>query len=158
MSRQCCTPAYVYKCEVVIADMLSKRGLARKDIVLFGGIGVAAVIVAMLYVIPLQTAAPQDTRPLRIVAESFSKVRVGEDAPFVSLAKAGVPPYQYEWNFGDGITSQIQNTTHIYNGVGNYTVTLTVTDSAGEVRDVSHRITVHPPDANFTRADDILRY
>ena len=52
----------------------------------------------------------------------------------------------------------MQNTTHIYGGVGNYTVTLTVADSAGEVRDVSHTVTVYPPDANFTRADDILRY
>lgn len=119
-------------------------------------IGVALVAAAILvtYKPPAQAAS----KPLRVVAESFSKIRVGEDAPFVSLAKAGVPPYEYEWDFGDGITSQIQNTTHIYREVGNYTITLTATDSAGNVRDVSHIVTVYPPDANFTRADDILRY
>lgn len=118
------------------------------------GVALVAAIILVTYKPPAQAAS----KPLRVVAESFFKIRVGEDAPFVSLAKAGVPPYEYEWDFGDGIASQMQNTTHIYREMGNYTITLTVTDSAGNVRDVSHRVTVYPPDANFTRADDILRY
>jgi parallel beta-helix repeat protein len=34
----------------------------------------------------------------------------------------------YEWDFGDGTNSTGTNPTHIYSAVGNYTVTLTVTD------------------------------
>lgn len=37
----------------------------------------------------------------------------------------------YEWNFGDGITSPEENPTHIYFEVGDYTVNLTATDGGG---------------------------
>ena len=35
------------------------------------------------------------------------------------------------WNFGDGTTSGDQNPSHVYTGVGNYSVNLTVTDASG---------------------------
>ncbi|MBI9040706.1 PKD-like domain-containing protein, partial [Lutibacter sp.] len=35
----------------------------------------------------------------------------------------------YAWDFGDGTTSALKNPTHIYAATGDYTVTLTVTDS-----------------------------
>jgi PKD repeat protein len=35
------------------------------------------------------------------------------------------------WVFGDGITSTLQNPTHVYHQTGNYTVTLTVTGPSG---------------------------
>lgn len=38
---------------------------------------------------------------------------------------------EWLWDFGDGNTSTLQNPTHEYAGTGNYTVTLTVTDSNG---------------------------
>lgn len=37
----------------------------------------------------------------------------------------------YSWNFGDGATSNLQNTEHSYASVGTYTVKLTVTDVTG---------------------------
>jgi PKD repeat protein len=37
----------------------------------------------------------------------------------------------YSWNFGDGSTSTAQDPTHSYTTAGNYSVTLTVTDSEG---------------------------
>jgi len=37
----------------------------------------------------------------------------------------------YLWDFGDGTNSTLANPTHIYSRVGNYTVTLTVTDKHG---------------------------
>ena len=37
----------------------------------------------------------------------------------------------YAWNFGDGNTSNSINVRHAYNAIGNYTVTLTVTDNTG---------------------------
>ncbi len=37
----------------------------------------------------------------------------------------------WQWNFGDGGTSAIQNPTHTYNNYGSYTVTLIVTNAAG---------------------------
>lgn len=40
-------------------------------------------------------------------------------------------PTSWSWDFGDGTTSTVQNPTHTYNEAGNYTVTLTVENSAG---------------------------
>lgn len=43
----------------------------------------------------------------------------------------GLAPYSFYWDFGDGQSSTLQNPTHLY-VAGLYTVTLTVSDSAGE--------------------------
>jgi len=37
-------------------------------------------------------------------------------------------PWKFEWDFGDGQKSSEQNPTHVYQKVGEYTATLTVTD------------------------------
>ncbi|MDP4262188.1 MAG: PKD domain-containing protein [Bacteroidota bacterium] len=37
----------------------------------------------------------------------------------------------WDWDFGDGATSTLQNPSHTYNNVGFYTVTLTITGSTG---------------------------
>src|SRR3989441_3059425 len=48
-----------------------------------------------------------------------------------ALASGGTLPYSYSWSFGDGSTGTSLTTTHTYTAVGNYSVTLTVHDSAG---------------------------
>jgi len=49
---------------------------------------------------------------------------------FTGSASGGKAPYTYRWNFGDGQSSTTQNLAHTYQNSGNYTATLTVTDSA----------------------------
>ncbi|WP_408057200.1 PKD domain-containing protein [Veronia nyctiphanis] len=52
------------------------------------------------------------------------------------------------WDFGDGVTSDEQNPTHTYAGVGTFSVTLTVTDQYGQkgtvVQDVVSNIAPQP--------------
>ena len=53
---------------------------------------------------------------------------VGEEIAFTGTASGGVPPFSFEWDFGDGITSSLQNPVHFYVEEGEYDVVLTVTD------------------------------
>jgi len=48
---------------------------------------------------------------------------------FTDQSSGGKTPYTYQWQFGDGNTSTLQNPTHVYASAGNYTITLTVTES-----------------------------
>ncbi|MFZ4549240.1 MAG: PKD domain-containing protein, partial [Bacteroidales bacterium] len=57
----------------------------------------------------------------------------------------------WHWDFGDGITSSEKNTLHQYNSTGIYSVTLTITDSAGCSNSVSHTVIVN--DLPFTHFD-----
>jgi ELWxxDGT repeat protein len=51
---------------------------------------------------------------------------------FTDLSSPGVSPItNWEWNFGDGLTSHDQSPLHVYDADGAYTVTLTVTSADG---------------------------
>jgi len=53
---------------------------------------------------------------------------------FNGVASKGTPPYSYQWNFGDGGTSNQQNPTHAYSEPSSqegYQVALLATDSKG---------------------------
>src|SRR5437867_3912416 len=50
---------------------------------------------------------------------------------FTSHVGGGVPPYTYDWEFGDGSKSNAANTVHIYITGGNFTVWLNVDDNGG---------------------------
>lgn len=49
---------------------------------------------------------------------------------FSGTASGGIPPYNFTWDFGDGINGTGQNPAHQYDTDGAYMVTLTVTDYA----------------------------
>ncbi|MBN2411095.1 PKD domain-containing protein [candidate division KSB1 bacterium] len=51
----------------------------------------------------------------------------------------------WSWDFGDGGTSPIQNSSHTYDAGGTYTVTLTVTDLKLETGTTSKSVTVEEP-------------
>jgi gliding motility-associated-like protein len=52
------------------------------------------------------------------------------NAQFIDLSSAETTIY-YNWDFGDGSTSTLQNPSHLYNNVGNYPVTLSINTLAG---------------------------
>lgn len=60
----------------------------------------------------------------------------------------------YEWDFGDGNTSEEQDPTHTYLMDGTYTVTLTATNERGCDSSITYvnLITVGSPDADYTAA------
>jgi PKD repeat protein len=62
----------------------------------------------------------------------------------------------WAWDFGDELSSSVQNPSHTYEAAGTYTVTLTATDNGGARGSTSKQVTVTsggtnaPPTADFT--------
>ena len=72
------------------------------------------------------------------------------DAPatfeFEANLTGGTEPYTYVWNFGDDSQeSDKQTVSHTFDEAGNYTVTLTATDSDGETASDTLEVTVNEP-------------
>jgi outer membrane protein assembly factor BamB len=72
---------------------------------------------------------------------------------FTGTVYGGIPPYSYHWDFGDGYISVVQNPIHAYSSVGNYTATLTVTDTEGNNSNDTARVTINyePPMMTITK-------
>ena len=64
------------------------------------------------------------------------------------------PGYLFAWDFGDGVTSTYQETTHSFLKWGSYTVTLVVTDPVGHTATSSSvvRVSFFNPQSPFTVA------
>ncbi|MBK9284586.1 MAG: PKD domain-containing protein [Sphingobacteriaceae bacterium] len=57
----------------------------------------------------------------------------------------------YNWQFGNGLTSQLNNPVQIYNASGNFSISLTVVSSNGCSATALGNVTIHPlPNVNFS--------
>ena len=63
-----------------------------------------------------------------LLMQDNSDLRPMQQVQFIGTVLDGTPDYTWQWNFGDGATSNLQNPTHIYTSTGTYTITLKVTD------------------------------
>lgn len=92
---------------------------------------VVAILALGLTAARLQAAGapPVFTSPVAVTPASNAP---GLQCQFSAVATSPSSlPLTYSWNFGDGTTSIGDPVQHVYTAVGNYTVTLTVTDSGG---------------------------
>jgi gliding motility-associated-like protein len=67
------------------------------------------------------------------------------------------PGLIYNWDFGDGTTSNQANPVHLYNAEGNYTVNLSIKDQYGCTSSASktNYVTIANPAADFQLSDSI---
>ena len=85
---------------------------------------------------------------------------VGKSLDFVADMEGGTPSYTWKWDFGDGNTSNIQNTTHVYAKAGTYKVVVLLTDKNGhadiyyENLDITASSTPDGGDHNNTNNDN----
>lgn len=75
------------------------------------------------------------------VTPSTTEGEVPLEVDFDVSTSGGVSPYEYQWEFGDETTSQEQNPTHTFEESGEKTVSLSVTDDAGDT--VTKEVTVN---------------
>jgi PKD repeat protein len=79
---------------------------------------------------------------------SFTTVCLGQATSFTDLTPG--TPTGWEWDFGDGVGSTLQNPTHTYATAGTYSVTLVVTNAQGCKDTIQKAVVVHPrPTAGF---------
>jgi len=90
-----------------------------------------------------QGSASPDPAPLSISASASPRSGTAPlTVNFSCSVSGGESPYTYSWNFGDGSTSTTKNPSHTYNKTGNYTASLTVTDSANRKDNDTETISV----------------
>ncbi|WP_227133308.1 PKD domain-containing protein [Halorubellus salinus] len=84
-----------------------------------------------------------DTPPVTSFEVSPTTVAVGEDVSVnASESTDDVAIAGHVWTFGDGTTTSGENATHKYAAAGDYTITLSVTDEAGNVNSTTRSVTV----------------
>ena len=94
--------------------------------------------------------------PLYVYAEVTNLGEVGEPVEFDGTVMDGQPPYEINWDFGDGETSSDLNPTHIYDGSGEYNYTLTITDSGDGSESFPGSIKIVGNDNNGTPGFELI--
>jgi len=94
---------------------------------------------------------PVYVAPIPLADFTFNVVCAGNPTSFTDASQTyGWPINSWQWNFGDGNTSTVQNPTHTYAGPGLYTVSLIVANQFGCSDTILHSVTVDSiPDAAF---------
>jgi len=85
---------------------------------------------------------------------SQTSVKTGREIQFTdSSTDPDKDILTYQWNFGDGFTSTLQNPKHSFTSSGTKSITLTVNDDGGLTSSVTKTITITPnisPQASFS--------
>ncbi len=93
------------------------------------------------------SCSPPPAQPLGAEPSATpSKGAAPLNVAFAAGAEGGVPPYTYDWSFGDGAGSTAQNPAQLYTVPGDYAVNLTVNDSKGTSVERHLTVDVSPPD------------
>jgi hypothetical protein len=83
--------------------------------------------------------------PLEIVASlNRSTADVGQSVAFTCYAEGGTTPYSLIWTFGDGTTSTVGNTSHVYLSSDEFAATCAVSDAANGALAPSFSIAASP--------------
>ena len=85
---------------------------------------------------------PQQTVLQASFTMSRNNVQTTQSISFTGTATGGTPPYSYNWDFGDGNTGTGSSAVHAYQSMNNFTVALTVTDTAGATATFSQVVRV----------------
>jgi PKD repeat protein len=67
----------------------------------------------------------------------LSQAQVDTEINFWAIAHGGEGEVTYDWSFGDGAVAKGDQVSHVYPVLGEYNVTLTATDTAGNVAPVA---------------------
>jgi chitodextrinase len=121
------TSAGTYLVMLTVTDGYGRSATSSQTMSVGAGVNPTAVI----------TFSPQDPLP-------------GTTVQFNGLSSRAAPGRRivsYSWDFGDGTTATGVSTSRLYPSIGNYTVTLVVTDDVGRTGVATQVVPVQIPDA-----------
>jgi len=87
------------------------------------------------------------TTPDAVIADFNPSTTVADGSAPVFFSNASSGADSYTWNFGDGNTASSLDASHSFNATGNYTVTLTATNTNGCTSSHTDVVSVTPPSA-----------
>ncbi|KAF7781983.1 immune inhibitor A [Pseudoalteromonas rubra] len=93
----------------------------------------------------LEVSEQYQQAQLQLTAATEPKIVARTEGLKVNFSVSGLPLDTldtYEWQFGDGNSSQFLTAAHQYSSEGVYTVVFTQTNAAGEVRSVNQQVTL----------------
>lgn len=95
-------------------------------------------------------------QPLEVDAGGPYEGFVDVPIEFTGTVIGGVPPYTFNWDFGDNATSNQQSPTHVYSTAGIYEAVFTVKDNVGAEANDTAIVTINlldnkPPDVTITK-------
>lgn len=99
--------------------------------------GLGLVVFALSACEPIAVFSVNPTSPAAKEATTFDAAET-----MVSNVPEDTVATSFVWDFGDGKTGRGKSVDHTYANPGTYTVSLTVTDSAGRVGDTKQPVTV----------------
>lgn len=111
------------------------------------------VSTALIFGILSGCTETKDENVLKAIFEYSPTEALYKDASVTFVDKStGENIESWEWDFGDGETSAMQNPIHTFSDVGSYEVRLIITDTDGEKNTTTQTITVEqkPPTADFS--------
>lgn len=109
-----------------------------------------ALLITVLFSAANSYINPVSAQPIP-VDFTFTGICVGSPTQFTASVPNPAIITNWDWNFGDGNFSTLQNPIHSFGGAFTYTVNLTVTDTGGNTGTVTHFVDIHPlPVANFS--------
>lgn len=104
---------------------------------------IVLAIAIMVVILAISVALAYYYEPVRGDGSIWpSSVSVGGSVAFRFTPTQGVGPFTYAWSFGDGTTSSQNAGDHTYNSLGTHTISVVVTDRAGEKCTWTTKITV----------------
>lgn len=114
-----------------------------------------------LYVVSAHGSDTATTTVTVVTIDPTAAFTISDSTPFIltpvtftdASTDGSAPIEQYNWEFGDGTSSNLQNPVHTYNSAGTFDVRLTVISDHGSDT-VTQPVTVSfkPPVANFSGA------
>ncbi|MCB0402773.1 MAG: PKD domain-containing protein [Flavobacteriales bacterium] len=97
---------------------------------------------------PHTVVIPVVVNAVAVAAFTNTQTCLGQPMNFTDQSSG--TPISWDWDFGDGNTSTVQNSGHVYAAVGTYTVQLIVAAGSGCFDTIAQTVTVDSiPSANF---------